>query len=250
MTQPLSAILRHPPAEAMELLLASWHGPRAVEPMTSEQAGSTKMPGPLRRFYGILGGWRNVVVQNVVLAPPEMPHLAQEKWATARVDDGKLVFYVENQGVCEWATSLEDTDEAPVWIRGSTLGGELSDWTLEEPPLSVFLLQLLVFEAIMGAPNGASVAWLDRQALAQIVEPLDRLQTGPWRWPSYPGEFYAGDRVLAFAGPNPGPDETESTAENVSLALAALDSDALAYLDDLPHLDWDWFSRRDGPAVR
>jgi hypothetical protein len=250
LTQALSTILGEPPAQAMELFLASSHGPRAVEPITSEPMGSTTMPAPLRRFYDVLGGWRKVVVQNVVLAPPETPHLAEEQWATAHVEDGKLVFYVENQGVCEWATSPEDTDEAPVWIRGSTLGGDLDDWELEKPPLSAFLLQLLIFEAIMGASNGVSVAWHDRQALAQVVEPLARPQTDPWRWPSYPGEFYAGDRVLAFAGPNPGPDETESTAENVSLALAALDSDALAYLDDLPHLDWDWFSRRDGPAVR
>jgi hypothetical protein len=154
-----------------------------------------------------------VVVQNVVLAPPEMPYLTREDWATTHLEDGKLLFYVENQGVCEWATSPEDTDEAPVWIRVE------GDWELEEAPLSAFLVQVLVFEAIWDTTHGASESNLERHVLAQVVEPLHRLP-GSWRWPSYPGEFYAGDRILAFACPN---DEPGRTPEYFTLWLAALD---------------------------
>jgi hypothetical protein len=153
------------------------------------------MPAPLRLFYDVIQRWPDAIVSNVVLAPPELPHLRKEAWAHTSIDDGRLTFYVENQGVCKWGTSPEEVDEARVWIRGSTLGGEIDTWALEEPPLSAFLIQLVVFEAVVGATHGASVAWLDRSALARVVEPLHRLPFGAWRWPSYPTEFYAGDRI-------------------------------------------------------
>jgi hypothetical protein len=90
------------------------------------------------------------------------------------------------------------------------------DWELEEPPLSAFLLQLLVFEAAIGAEHGASVAWLDRPTLARVLEPLQPLPFGAWRWPGYPSAFYAGDRVVAFVGPNPVPGETGATNTSAS----------------------------------
>ena len=242
-------ILAQPPPEAIERFLTSWYGPRTAESPLPEPGRSSAMPAPLRRFYDLIRRWPEAIVQNVVLAPPEMPDLRKEAWAETYIDDGKLAFYVENQGVCRWATSPEEVDEAPVWIRGSTLGREIHTWELEESPLSAFLVQLLVFEAVMGANHGASVAWLDRPTLARVVEPLHRLPFGAWRWPSYPTEFYAGDRVLAVAGPNPGPDEAVATAEYVSLSLGAIDGDALEYLDDISQPTWEWFSRRDGPAT-
>jgi hypothetical protein len=242
-------ILAQPRAEAIERFLTSWYGPRTVESALPEPGRSTQMPAPLRRFYDLIRRWPDAIVQNVVLAPPELPDLRKEAWAETYIDDGKLAFYVENQGVCKWATSREEVDEAPVWIRGETLDREMDTWELEEPRLSAFLVQVIVFEAVIGANHGASVAWLDRPTLARVVEPLHRLQFGAWRWPSYPTEFYAGDRVLAVAGPNPGPVEEAATAEYVSLSLGAADGDALEYLDDISPPTWEWISRRDGPAT-
>ena len=135
--------------------------------------------------------------------------------------------------MCRWATSREEVDEAPVWIRGETLDREMDTWELEEPRLSAFLVQVIVFEAVIGANHGASVAWLDRPTLARVVEPLHRLPV----------------RRLAVAGPNPGLDEPVVTAEYVSLSLGAIDGDALEYLDDISQPTWQWFSRRDGPAT-
>jgi hypothetical protein len=171
-------ILAEPAPEAVERFLTGWYGPRTLEAALPEPGGSTAMPAPLRRFYDLVRRWPDAIVQNVVLAPPELPDLRKEAWAETRIDDGKLTFYVENQGVCKWATSPEEVDEARVWIRGSTLGREMGTWEPEEPPLSAFLVELLVFEAVMGATHGASVAWLDRPTLARVVEPLHRLPFG------------------------------------------------------------------------
>src|ERR687896_2675347 len=164
-------ILAQPRAEAIERFLTSWYGPRTVESALPEPGRSTRMPAPLHGFYDLIRRWPDAIVQNVVLAPPELPDLRNEAGAETYIDDGKLAFYVENQGVCRWATSPEEVDEAPVWIRGETLDREMDTWELEEPRLSAFLVQVIVFEAVIGANHGASVAWLDRPTLARVLAP-------------------------------------------------------------------------------
>jgi hypothetical protein len=70
----------------------------------------------------------------------------------------------------------------------------------------------------MGATHGASVAIVCRSAPGGVRAPQRVL---------------AGDRVLAFAGSNPGPDKAVAAAEYVSLALGATDADALEDPDDI-----------------
>jgi hypothetical protein len=197
-------------------------------------------------MYELVGLWPEAIFQNHLLAPLEFADIKKEDWADVEVEDERLVFYVENQGVCRWATQAEQVEDARVWIRGSLLSGELFEWTLEEPALSHFLLQLLSFEAVMGASSGASAAWLEWPLVDQALAPLERLPFGAWRWPTYPTHFYVGERIIAVAGPNPGPGETEQSAGQASLTIGALDDDALAYLDEIVDDSWEWFSRRDG----
>ena len=222
----MTRFFRDPGPEAWERFLVGWHGPGAAG--TPEPAHPEGMPDPLRHFHGLIAKWPDAVVQN---------HLV------TRIDGEKLIFYVENQGVCEWATSPEDGD--PQSGSADSLGDERDEWQLEDPPLSAFLLQLLAFEAAIGAEHGASVAWLDRPTLARVIEPLERLPFGAWRWPAYPTDFYANDDVVAIVAPNPGPVETAASAEYVSLTLGALNAEALAYLDEVASPSWEWLSRRE-----
>src|SRR5689334_17367084 len=67
-------------------------------------------------------------------------------------EEGRLVFYVENQGVCTWATAPSAAN-GPVWVANS---GE-HVWREELPALDGFLLQALIFETIAGAPWGGIV---------------------------------------------------------------------------------------------
>jgi hypothetical protein len=239
----VSEIILEAAPDSAARFLRAWYGPRRDG---AERPSSTPLPLPLRRVYGLVRLWPEAIVHNDLLAPPEFADIKRDEWADVKVEDERLVFYVENQGVCLWATQAEHVEDAHVWIRGSVIGGELSEWTLEEPALSHFLLQLLSFEAMMGASNGASAAWLDWQRVDQALAPLDRLPFGAWRWPAYPTHFYVGERILAVAGPNPGPGETERSAERASLTIGALDDDALAYLDEIVDDTWESFSRRDG----
>ena len=200
-------ILDQPAPEAIERFLTSWYGPRTVESALPEPGRSTLMPAPLRRFYDLIRRWPDAIVQNVVLAPPELPDLRKEAWAETYIDDG----------------SSPSTSRTKACADGRRRAKRSTR-----------------------RPSGYAAR---RPTLARVVEPLHRLPFGAWRWPSYPTEFYAGDRVLAVAGPNPGPDEPVATAEYVSLSLGAIDGDALEYLDDISQPTWQWFSRRDGPAT-
>src|SRR5918999_1715246 len=101
-----------------------------VESALPEPGRSTRMPAPLHGFYDLIRRWPDAIVQNVVLAPPELPDLRNEAWAETYIDDGKLAFYVENQGVCRWRRRPKRSMRRPSgyaarhltakWIRGSS----------------------------------------------------------------------------------------------------------------------------------
>jgi hypothetical protein len=207
--------------------LTDWHHrPRPEYGLRSEEIGRT-VPVPLRDFYELAGRWPNVVVQNSLAAPDELEHV-----------DGLLVFYVENQGVYAWATEREGADP-PVW---GTWDLSSPEWLPEEEPLSRFLLQVVVFEATFGGPEGASAAWLSPEAQEELVSRLVPVPLGAWRWPDYPTRFYARDDVVAVVCPNRGPDSTDF----VSVTIGARNAEALAFLEDLVDRSWEYYSPRDG----
>ena len=211
-------------SEAAELFLAEWYG--EPERGRVEANVDSGLPSPLVRLYELAAKWPQAMVQNHLLAPPEPA-------------DDRIVFYVENQGVYEWATELDGDDDATVWGREP----DSAPWAEEEPALGAFVLQLLIFEAIMGAEHGASIAWLPAARLPDVLTQLHPLPCGSWRWPDYPTSFHAGDdRLLAVAAPNRTPADP---GDHFSVFIAAHDGAALAFLDDLVDDSWEHFSRRD-----
>jgi hypothetical protein len=220
--------LLDPGLDTYKQFLVEWHGPRRPEyGLAREEAESRPMPLVLREFLEFAGKWPGVIVQNRLLPPSEM-----------RIEDAKLVFYVENQGVDIWATAPTETRDAPVWVRENDPG---EPW-FEEEPLSHFLLQLVVYETVMGAPEGAAAAWLPLAEAEQLSRGLHELPLSPWHRPSYPTRFYAGERLLLVVMPNPGPEDEAY----VSLYVGALDADALMVVADHVDDSWDYFSPRDG----
>jgi hypothetical protein len=180
-----------------------------------------RIPRPLRELHEFAGALPRLCAQNRLLPPDELGR-----------DDGRLVFYIENQGVDWWATDLS-ADDPPVWVRGDEPRAE---WELEGEPLSRFLAQVVVFEAIFGADHGAS-ALLEESELSAALAPLSPLPFGPWRWPAYPTRFYRGDRLLAVTWP--------AYEDVVDVWIGGRDEEAVAYLDGVAD-DWEYYSRRDG----
>jgi hypothetical protein len=211
-------------SDAAERFLLDWYGEPKGDRRETVMDGD--LPGPVRRLYALASRWPQAIVQNQLRSPPQEV-------------DGRFVFYVENQGVYEWAT--EDTRENDATVWGREPDGQ--SWVKEEPVLAAFVVQLLVFEAIMGARHGAGIAWLPSSRLPDVLRPLQPLPHGYWRWPDYPTRFYAGDDVqLAVVTPNR---TAADPADHDSVFVAARDAAALTYLDGIVDEGWEHFSRRD-----
>jgi hypothetical protein len=210
---------------AAELFLAGWHGDPVARPGDHLRAvRELELPPPLAELYELAAKWPQAIVQNQLLWPPHA------------VDD-RILFYVENQGVYEWAT-----DGADVWGREA----DSEPWIEEEPTLVGFVLELFVFEAIFAASHGASIAWLTSERLSVVLAPLLQLPHGTWRWPDFPTSFYAGDEaLLAVAAPNR---TSADPGDDFSVFIGARDDTALAYLDELVDDSWEYFSRRDSES--
>lgn len=79
------------PPPSVEEFLTYWYGPPdGAEPAAAPPADE---PGALRDWFATVSRWsRPVTFQNEMLRP-------EERWT----EDGKTVFWVENQGVWLWA---------------------------------------------------------------------------------------------------------------------------------------------------
>ena len=201
--------------EILEKLIRYWHGGFLPDHLRPEESlRNLRLPRPLRWLYE-RGADRSGFFsrQNQLLGPDDL-----------EIVDGRLVFYVENQGVYLWAIEekenrrdvpgqlrlpfmdehdsrpIETNDEdPPVWGR---FNGKNDPWELEEVRLSEFLIQACLFEAIQSAPHGASASWGNQDLLDRVTAPLKLVPLGAWRWPSYPHRFWAGGGTFVSACPN------------------------------------------------
>jgi hypothetical protein len=206
--------------ETAERFAYAWHGPPQGEPLPPGDLSET--PAPLRKLYEVASLWPTLIVQNSLLWPPER-------------DGDRLLFYVENQGLCSWLTRGSHQLDAPVWA----VTGDHT--VVEHEPLSRFVITVLVLEAVLGAPHGASAAWFHADRLRADFEPLQRLPFEPWRGFPAGATFYASSDLLAFSCINPTPEGDDF----LSVWVGARDASALAALDPIMDENWDYDSRRD-----
>jgi len=189
--------------------LARWLGtPIASTPRWDGLHGLERVRETIRALSAIPDAFRH----NDLVAPADL-----------RVEDGRIAFLYENQAVCLWATEPEG-DDPRVWYRTNANG---EPWIEEPERLSGFLVQAVLFEAIMHAPFGANTPELDAQKAAAIVDRLRPLAGGRWNW--FGARFYARDGALALTMENP---------PGVDVWLAAATPLALTPFDDLVTADW------------
>jgi len=160
------------------------------------------VPRPLRRVYELTDAAR-LATQNRLVAADALVVGAH----------GKLMFYVENQGVCRWAT--EEGDDPPVWIAWDW-SDAVASWQPEAARLSEFVLQLAILEAAFSSDH-CRIEMLDRDDGIELERSLIELPLPPWSWPVTPSRFFANERVIAFS----------SQADPTSLLVAARDQGAL-----------------------
>ena len=100
------------------------------------------LPESLRGYYLTIGNLGILNDAHNQLLPPR-------EWF---LDDGKLVFMVENQAVVYWGVdaTLSPDDDPPVFQGINRRPDEEIDWHLECPRCSVFLSVMLIWQAVMG----------------------------------------------------------------------------------------------------
>ena len=171
-------------------LTAYWYGPPApTDGLTEAELQEHSLPLPLRWWFARYGRRRDILQ-----CPNSIPPLD----ALEADDDGRMVFYIEEQAVYLWATTSEG-DDPPVWIRENE---DDTDWEPEAETLSGFLLQAFLLDGIFNAPYGASASWLDMATVERLTDALPPLPMGAWRWPEYPARFYGREGAFMFVSPN------------------------------------------------
>jgi hypothetical protein len=163
---------------AMSVFVERWYGPASTSFMTE------LLPRPLRALHEATAGHR-VFVQNRLVSPEGL---------VPDGEDGRLIFYVESQGVWTWATDPAGEDP-PVYVRSNAPGA----WQKESDSLADFLIQVLLLEATFGAPFGASHDGLDARGLAKLTKKVKPLSIPSWS--SSKTRFFASSGVIGFAAP-------------------------------------------------
>jgi hypothetical protein len=129
-----------------------------------------RLPGLLREFYLLAGRRREINLAHDQLLSPE----------DLLIEDGFLIFYSENQGVCHWGIALKDIGpyEPPVW-RGSSRGSAQLGWELDFDHLSNYLQTMLCWQAVMGGlPFGAMAKRVSAETVSRIRTQWTAIEPG------------------------------------------------------------------------
>jgi hypothetical protein len=121
----------------------------------------------LASFYDVVG---DTLVNDLI--PPDR----------ARAADGRVEFYVEEQGVYRWAldTTTPDRDDPPVVGSYNESG---SGWTIQAPRVSLFRSQLLVVDVAIGRGFVSTDGPITRAEADDALTPLRPLPWPTWSWP-------------------------------------------------------------------
>lgn len=211
----------------LQQLIEFWHGPiRPEDGMNDADMTSQPLPLPLRWWYRFAGKRAEIMSgQNILFVPRDFQH----RYRMLQVVNGRLFFYVENQGVYQWST-LPHGDDPPVFGRYEGRGR----WAKEGVTLSKHLILMCLFEAVMcHATYEASVSWLPEHKLREIIHNIPPLAVGPWRWTDT--TFFARGGAFMCTARYPAADRTKA----YSVWIGAKTREPLQFLKPLVDDRWE-----------
>jgi hypothetical protein len=202
-----------------------WHGPiRPKDGLSAAELAGAPLPAALRWWYRWAGKHAEIMSGQNILFTPRGEH------SQPFMLDGRLFFYVENQGVYQWST-LPDGDDPPVFGRYK----DTDPWELEDVRVSEHLILACLLEAIMGhARFRASAAWLDETRLAAITSHIPPIAIPPWRWTGL--RFFARNGAFMCAALN-GEDKGK---KYYSVRIGAKSPKPLRFLRPLLDETWEY----------
>lgn len=228
------AILRDPGPTTSRRFLEAWYGPPRLGPQPVPEGRS---PLAARELASVVARWPRTFHQNHIEVDGPL------------IDGRFRRFYLENQSTYEWAVEQEDPDGL-VWGRWDE-----GEWQPERETLSRFLIQAVVFEAILDSgwgdeghrerrpgylasrfvpdPTARFIGGANEPAVSAshaeaMLAGLERLPYGAWRWPSDPTDFFASDDAIGYRGPN---------GDGFDVFIASRRPDALSHIAEIPGLE-------------
>lgn len=152
----------------------------------AEERLNLRLPPSLREWYALAGRRADVWSrQDHFLSPQEL-----------RIEDERLVIYVENQSVVNWAIPLEDMthDDPPVFVSDPQ---DSEEWIEESPAVSMFALSQMLLnvkfaESTPCSANGEAT----RGSLIAIRRNYQTLGFPDLNWPPGPTRIYGGQDLV------------------------------------------------------
>ncbi|WP_143078853.1 hypothetical protein [Nonomuraea pusilla] len=167
-------------ATALRLFIEGWYPP--PDPDEEPDTPSVVVPEALAAFYRLARGRTGVLgVQNFIRPAGDLTIGA----------DGLLEFGHENQGCFSWSLDLSQ-DDPTVWTS------DAPDFRhVEREPLSGFLLQFSLYEAMLNAPYHAWSRPVPTPIASELLGTLRRVPLKTWMWPMYQTSFYVAPGLIA-----------------------------------------------------
>lgn len=138
--------------------------------------------------------------------------------------DHRRVFYVENQHCNDWALAEDGAD--PRVLRDGSV--------TEQERLSGFAIQIVLFEASMGALPHTEGGYMDRATLARVCEEFVEVPLGRWSWPLPETRLLVAPGVVAHIQEAP-PDQT---SDETWIFVSAESTDCLERVRRIDGITW------------
>ena len=215
--------LLNPTPDSLRRFLSRWYGPPDRPHATV--VVDLGLPQPLRDWHETTSRWsRPLTSMNRIVQPYPDDY-----------EPSVNVFWVENQAVWLWGYQTDAAADPIVLDRENEPG---KPWASTQTPLSRFLLQVAVFEALMGAQFGACAIDIAKSAVDAITNPLLPVPTHAWHWLNDAG-LWVGDGILVMSAVNDRPGTRPTPASRWWVQIGATAVDQLEYLDSLS-VEWVW----------
>jgi hypothetical protein len=176
----LHALLADPGPATWQDLAREWFD--VTLPPPALESGLDWAPPALRQVWEC-GGRVPALFGSLTLLTPE-PHSP----TTDRV--AFLAFEDEYQSV-RWEAELDGSDDPPVLRAESGRLNKNRTGGIEPERLQRFLLQTLLYEAVLCAPHLRSAMSVTAAEADQILEGFATVAVSPWEWPVHTSFLYA-----------------------------------------------------------
>lgn len=125
-------------------------------------------PRVLAAYYAALAAHEKLNQAHNRLIPPDQ----------LSIEDGFLILYEENQGVCYWGVKIDDLnqDSPPVYVGNSVADGKKLVWLVSHQNLEALFLDMAFYNGTMGGLH-YHANMLDKKVSATVLERLAQTHT-------------------------------------------------------------------------